>query len=103
MRGLRKHFSIKSCLFNELSRFPPGIADEHKVCEVANKIGDIQSVSPNGIKTNTGRIYVRGLVSMLGEGLQKYWKIGLHWLTVLKKSLLKIFDVKIALILSNYQ
>jgi len=79
------------------------ISDEHKLCEVANKIGDIQSVSPNGIKTNTGRIYVRGLVSMLGEGLQKYWKIGLHWLTVLKKSLLKIFDVKIALILSNYQ
>jgi len=40
---------------------------------------------------------------MLGEGLQQYWKIGLHWLTVLKKSMLKIFDANIALTLSHYK
>jgi len=82
------------------------ISDEHKLaanCEIAHTIEDIQSVSPSSLKTGTGRIYVRGLVSMLGEGLHKYWKIGLHWLTVLKKTLFKPFDVKIALILSSYK
>lgn len=81
------------------------ISDEHKViaeCEKMYTIDNIQNDSHNGVKTNTGRIYVRGLVSMLGEGLQKYWKIGIHWLTVLKKLLLKIFDVNIALNLSQY-
>ena len=82
------------------------ISDEHKViaeCEKTYKIANIQNHSRNGVKTNAGRIYVRGLVSMLGEGLQKYWKIGIHWLTVLKKSLLKTFDVNIALNLSLYK
>ena len=81
------------------------ISDEHKViaeCEKMYTIDNIQNDSHNGVKTNTGRIYVRGLVSMLGEGLQKYWKIGIHWLTVLKKLLLKIFDVNIALNLAQY-
>ena len=75
------------------------IRNEHKLvadCEIT-PAGNIQIDLHNGIKTNTGRIYVKGLVSMLGEGLQRYWKIGLHWLTVLKKSLLKIFDVNITL------
>lgn len=81
------------------------ISDEHKLvadCEITHA-GNIQIDSHSGIKTNTGRIYVRGLVSMLGAGLQQYLKIGLHWLTVLKKLLLKIFDVSIALTLSHYK
>ena len=82
------------------------IGDEHKVvveCEKTYTTDNIQNDSHNGVKANAGRIYVRGLVSMLGEGLQKYWKIGIHWLTVLKKSLLKTFDVNIALNLSHYK
>ena len=38
---------------------------------------------------NQGRYYVRGLVSMLGEKLHKYWKIGLHWLITIKNLLLE--------------
>jgi hypothetical protein len=74
-------------------------------CEIAHEKGNIQIgiASNSEIKTNTGRTYVKGLVSMLGEGLQKYWKIGLHWLTVLRKSLLKTFDVNLALTLSLYK
>jgi len=82
------------------------INDEHKViaeCEKTYKIDNIQNDLHNGIKINTGRVYVRGLVSMLGEGLHKYWKIGIHWLTVVKRSLSKIFDVNIALNLSQYK
>ena len=48
------------------------------------------------------RPYVRGLVTLLGEGLRKYWKIGLHQLRVLRNFLLKIFDVNIAIELSRY-
>ena len=82
------------------------ISDEHKAdskCEKTYTMDNIQNNSDHGLKTNTGRIYVRGLVSMLGEGLQQYWKIGLHWLVALRKSLLKPFNAKMALILSNYK
>ena len=33
--------------------------------------------------------YKRGLVSVLGERLQKYWKIGIHWLTTVRNLLLE--------------
>lgn len=35
------------------------------------------------------RQYVCGLVSLLGEGLRKYWKIGIHWLTTVRNCLLE--------------
>lgn len=82
------------------------INNEHKMntkCEITYTINNIKDDSQNDVKTNAGRVYVRGLVSMLGEGLKKYWKIGLHWLTVLRKSLSKNFDVTIALKLASYR
>jgi len=39
------------------------------------------------------RQYVCGLVSLLGEGLQKYWKIGIHWLTTVRNCLLEPFTL----------
>jgi hypothetical protein len=42
------------------------------------------------LNTNaTGRQYVCGLVSMLGERLRNYWKLGLHWLIKVRNSLLR--------------
>ena len=82
------------------------ISDKHKLdvdCKTANTTDNIQNDSHNGVKTNTGRIYVRGLVSMLGESLQKYWKMGIHWLTVLKKSLTSIFDTNFAINIAQYR
>jgi len=37
-----------------------------------------------------GRHYVCGLVSMLEEGLKKYWKIGIHWLINCKEFFPKV-------------
>ncbi len=48
------------------------------------------------------RLYVQGLVSLLGSKLKKYWKISIHWLIVLKNKLLEKFDPKIAQTLSSY-
>jgi hypothetical protein len=82
------------------------INNEHKMntkCGMTVELDHINDDSQNAVKTNTGRVYVRGLVSMLGEGLKKYWKIGLHWLTVLKEFLAKTFDVNIALKLASYK
>ncbi len=41
------------------------------------------------------RPYVQGLVTMLGKNLQRYWKIGLHWLTSIKNLLGTPFSVDI--------
>lgn len=51
---------------------------------------------------NTGREYVRGLVTMLGKNLKKYWKINLHWLLVLRNRFLKSFNNSVALELSKF-
>ncbi len=41
------------------------------------------------------RPYVCGLVTKLGKNLQRYWKIGLHWLTAIKNILGTPFSVDI--------
>jgi len=84
------------------------ISDERAVIAESEKMNtdtiiNIQNDSYGVNKSNTGRSYVRGLVSLLGEGLQKFWKIGIHWLKVLKNSLLKTFDVNIAVNLAHYK
>ena len=82
------------------------INNEHKMNSksgITHAVKNTRDNSENAVRSNTRRVYVRGLVSMLGEGLKKYWKIGLHWLTVLKKSLSKTFDRNIALKLASYK
>lgn len=67
--------------------------EEDKQCEEIGK--DV--IGKNGIeffdhtRHNHGRYYVRGLVSMLGEKLHKYWKISIHWLITIKNLLLEPF------------
>ena len=61
---------------------------------------DIQDIErPNEVNNNVGpegRQYVCGLVSMLGKRLQRYWKIGVHWLIAVKNYLAKPFTMSIA-------
>lgn len=81
------------------------ISDEHK--EAAADLPCTKNSINKGLhkdaNTKTGRIYVRGLVTMLGDKLVKYWKIGIHWLTVLRRWLLKPFDANTALKLSQFK
>ena len=74
------------------------ISDEH----VVNDDSETDEKPDNAVNKKPVRPYVRGLVTLLGEGLKKYWKIGLHWLRVLKNFLLKLFDDNIALELARY-
>lgn len=74
------------------------ISDEQETNEESEAIEKTEKAAN---KTNV-RPYVRGLVTLLGENLQKYWKIGLHWLRALKNSLLKLFEHNIAIELSRY-
>ncbi|MDM8553831.1 hypothetical protein QUF75_03775 [Desulfococcaceae bacterium HSG7] len=55
-----------------------------------------------GVTKKPVRPYVRGLVTLSGECLKKYWKIGLHRIRVLHNFLLKTFDHNIAIELSRY-
>jgi hypothetical protein len=45
-----------------------------------------------------GRQYVCGLVSMLGERLRNYWKLGLHWLIKVRNSLSRAAKLEIPLL-----
>lgn len=40
--------------------------------------------------------YVCGLVSLLGKRLQRYWKIGIHWLTTVRNLLFEPFTPEIS-------
>ena len=79
------------------------ISDEHKEAATDRPYtkNSIEKGLHQDASTKTGRIYVRGLVTMLGDKLRKYWKIGIHWLTVLRRWLLKPFDANTALQLSQ--
>ncbi|NJO03228.1 MAG: IS4 family transposase [Bacteroidia bacterium] len=77
-------------------------------CETENA-GNETAQNGNGCKescgrsrNDAGRPYVCGLVSLIGKDLKKFWKIGIHWLTALRNSLLKRFDREIAINLSQF-
>lgn len=42
------------------------------------------------------RFYGCGLVSMLGDRVRQYWKMGIHWLTTVRNSLLQPFTPDMA-------
>ena len=65
--------------------------------DIANPAdNEIQNESFDYAQPEQGRYYARGLVSMLGKGLQKYWKISIHWLIVIRNYMLKPFTESIA-------
>jgi hypothetical protein len=80
------------------------ISDEHKEAAADRPCSknSINKELHKDASTKTCRIYVRGLVTMLGGKLVKYWKIGIHWLTVLRRWL-KPFDANTALELSQFK
>lgn len=53
-------------------------------------------------KADDGRLYVCGLVSLLGDKLKKTWKIGIHWLIALKNILTEKMDSNVILSLEKY-
>jgi len=73
------------------------IPSEEPVLDKAEKIGNegnnSDSLSKKGRSTNDN---VCGLVSLLGKRLQKYWKIGIHWLTTVRNLLLEPFTPEIS-------
>ena len=64
--------------------------------DVANHAdNEIQNGSFDYAQPKQGRYYVRGLVSILGKGLRRYWKISIHWLITIRNYLLKPFTESI--------
>ena len=64
--------------------------------DVANHAdNEIQNESSDYAQPKQERYYVRGLVSILGKGLRRYWKISIHWLITIRNYLLKPFTESI--------
>ncbi len=47
--------------------------------------------------------YVCGLVSLLGNRVRQYWKMGIHWLTTVRNSLLLSFTPEVSRLIWNMQ
>lgn len=56
----------------------------------AGKPDEVESESPK-LASQTSMFYVCGLVSLLGERVRQYWKMGIHWLTTVRNLLLEPF------------
>jgi hypothetical protein len=50
---------------------------------------DEHAQPPKSALPKQGRVYVCGLVSLLGEGLRRYWKLSVHWLITVRNFLSK--------------
>ena len=80
--------------------------------EVANidKIDPVNNEQINEIETDTCKetrsdsmFYVCGLVSLLGNRVRQYWKMGIHWLTTVRNSLLLSFTPEVSRLIWNMQ
>ena len=70
--------------------------------DVTNHVDkEIQNESFDYAQPKQVRYYVQGLVSILGEKLQRYWKISIHWLITIRNYLLEPFTESIAKVVAQ--
>lgn len=58
-------------------------------------VSEVQDQAPYHNSRNnssSGRTYVCGLVTLLGDKLKHFWRIGIHWLVAVRNSLLMLYD-----------
>jgi hypothetical protein len=75
-------------------------------CHQISSSKEIEAISNNNLQPKDqsqirAKSLACGLVSLLGEGLRKIWKIGIHWLVILRNKLLSPFTPEIALELTK--
>ena len=63
---------------------------------------EIESGSSKPIPS-ASMFYVCGLVSLLGERVRQYWKLGIHWLTTVRNSLVQPFTPDISRLIWTMQ
>lgn len=56
-----------------------------------NRKPDEAECESSKLASQTSMFYVCGLVSLLGERVRHYWKMGIHWLTTVRNLLLEPF------------
>ena len=66
------------------------------------KPDDLESDASNPAFQNS-MFYVCGLVSLLGDRVRQYWKMGIHWLTTVRNLLLEPFTPDIKRLIGSKQ
>ena len=73
-------------------RCAPAEEEEISKVEISNHEQDDNSESESLRPTpSASMFYVCGLVSFLGDRVRQYWKMGIHWLTTVRNSLVQPF------------
>lgn len=75
--------------------------EENGLTEDAEEVSVCSGKFRDPIISKRGRPYVRGIVSLLGNRLRRYWKFGIHWLTKVRNILLATFDLDAIRILAT--
>ncbi len=81
-------------------------AEEEKTDGVAmsnNEHDDKREEDASTKKSHSSMHYVCGIVTLLGERVQKYWKMGIHWLITVRNSLLKPFTPDLSRLIWSMQ
>lgn len=70
----------------------PGEEEETGAVEMNNdEHDDNREEEASTTTSHSSMHYVCGIVTLLGERVQKYWKMGIHWLTTVRNFLLRPF------------
>ncbi len=95
-RGIEIQFTLYMIGYLLLLAFKQRGASAEKGKGEKSKEDSTIADCPSNNQSNSVRPYVCGIVSLLGERLHKYWKIGIHWLTTVRNLLIEPLTPKIA-------
>ncbi len=106
--GIEIQFTLYMITYLLLLNFKQRCAsvEEEKIGEVAleNNEQDNDRESASSSPTPlTSMFYVCGLVSLLGDRVRQYWKMGIHWLTTVRNSLVQPFTPALARLIWTMQ
>jgi hypothetical protein len=100
--GLEIQFTLYMIAYLLLLHFKQTCAPIEEEVEInideINRIDMSQDGNPDEVESDSSKpavqpsmFYVCGLVSLLGNRVRQYWKMGIHWLTTVRNLLLEPF------------
>ena len=106
--GIETQFTLYMISYLLLLHFKQSCAPEEvgSIVEVEpeNHGQSAETESESSKKTpSPSMFYVCGLVSLLGDRVRQYWKMGIHWLTTVRNSLLLPFTPEISRLIWSMQ
>ncbi len=102
-KGIEVQFYIFMIVYLLLLHFKQDLVQEQMVINSLNNETDSENPEPTAPENYSTRTPARGLVTLLGGRLKKFWKMGVHWLKCVRNFIFQPLTQEIKSVIFNME